>query len=217
MRLPIQKSSLANFAEKYVIDGKPAILPKDFFEEKRELIEQFFKNYRETKIRMVMICKMEKEEKFAENLSSIKQATFYFQSKTFINIEATNEYNIIDHIEEDILEKISVLQEEDSGWYFKEVMGLEIHIVDYKPMKGSSYIPLPNFIMRKKAILNMENKDDKCFLWCILRYLHPREKHSTRINDLKKYENDLNFEQINFPVKLKDISKFEKQNPVIQE
>ena len=158
---------------------------------------------------------MEKEEKFAENLSSIKQATFYFQSKTFINIEATNEYDIIDHIEEDILEKISVLQEEDSGWYFKEVMGLEIHIVDYKPMKGSSYIPLPNFIMRKKAILNMENKDDKCFLWCILRYLHPREKHSTRINDLKKYENDLNFEQIIFPVKLKDISKFEKQNPDI--
>ena len=59
----------------------------------------------------------------------------------------------------------------------------------------------------------MENKDDKCFLWCILRYLHPREKHSIRINDLKKYENDLNFEQINFPVKLQDITKFEKQNP----
>ena len=59
----------------------------------------------------------------------------------------------------------------------------------------------------------MENKDDKCFLWSILRYLHPREKHSSRIDDLKKYENVLNFEQINFPVKVKDITKFEKQNP----
>ena len=156
---------------------------------------------------------MEKEEKLVGNISSIKQAIFYFQSKTFINIETTNEYDIIDHIEEDILEKIRVLQEEDSGWYFKEVKALEIHIVDYKPTKGSSYIPLPNFIMRKKAILNMENKDDKCFLWCILRYLHPREKHSIRINDLKKYENDFNFEQINFPVELQDITKFEKQNP----
>ena len=58
----LEKSALANFAEKYVIDGKPGILPKDFFEEKRELIVQFFKNHRNTKIRMVMICEMEKEE-----------------------------------------------------------------------------------------------------------------------------------------------------------
>ena len=114
---------------------------------------------------------------------------------------------------EDILERIINFQDEGTGWYFKEVISLEIHVVDYKPMKGSSYIPLANFIMRKKAILNMENKDDKCFLWCLLRYLHPREKHSTRINDLREYENDLNFKGIEFPVKVKDIPKFENQNP----
>ena len=59
----------------------------------------------------------------------------------------------------------------------------------------------------------MENEDDKCFLWSILRYLHPREKHSPRINDLKKYENDLNFKEINFPVEVNYITKFENQNP----
>ena len=31
--------------------------------------------------------------------------------------------------------------------------------------------------------------------------------------DLKKYENELNFEEIKFPVKVKDITKFEKLNP----
>ena len=112
-----------------------------------------------------------------------------------------------------ILSNLSIYQKKDSGWYFKEVISLEIHIVEYKPMKGGSYIPLPNFIMRKKAIINMENEDNKCFLWSILRYLHPREKHSPRINDLKKYENDLNFKEINLPVKVKDITKFENQNP----
>ena len=69
--------------------------------------------------------------------------------------------------------------------------------------------------MRKKAILNMENKDEKCFQWSILRYLHPVEKHATRISDLKKYENELNFKKIEFPVKLKDINIFENQNPSI--
>ena len=59
----------------------------------------------------------------------------------------------------------------------------------------------------------MENKGNKCFLWSILRYLHPIEKNETRLTDIRKYENDLNFKEIDFPVKLKDITKFENQNP----
>ena len=113
----------------------------------------------------------------------------------------------------EILEKISVFQMNGSGWYFEEVSSLEIHIVDYKPIKGSSYIPLPDIIMKKKSIINIQNKDNKCFLWSILRYLHPIQMNETRLTDIRKYENDLNFKVIDFPVKLKDIPKFENQNP----
>ena len=102
-----------------------------------------------------------------------------------------------------------------SGWYFEEVSSLEIHIVDYKPIKGSSYIPLPDFIMKKKSITNIQNKDNKCFLWSILRYLHPIQMNEIRLTDIRKYENDLNFKGIDFPVKLKDIPKFENQNPTL--
>ena len=37
-------------------------------------------------------------------------------------------------------------------------------------------------------------------------------KNETRLTDIRKYENDLNFKGIDFPVKLKDITKFENQN-----
>ena len=67
--------------------------------------------------------------------------------------------------------------------------------------------------MRKKAIINIQNKDNKCFLWSILRYLHAIQKNETRLTDIRKYENDLNFEGIQFSVKLKDLPKFENQNP----
>ena len=137
----------------------------------------------------------------------------YFQSQIHINLEKTDVKVILSRMLREIMINLADYQKNGLGWYFKEVIGLEIHTVDYKPMKGKSYIPLPNFIMRKKAMINMENKDDKCFLWSVLRYLHPREKHSTRINDLREYENDLNFKGINFPVKVKDIQKFENQNP----
>ena len=39
--------------------------------------------------------------------------------------------------------------------------------------------------------------------------------NEARITDLKKYENDLKFNKIKFPIRLEDITKFEKQNPSI--
>ena len=79
-------------------------------------------------------------------------------------------------------------------------------------MKGSSYIPLPHWISKKRAIINIQNRDEKCFLWCVLRYLHPKEDNDYRLTDLKKYEHSLNTKGIDFPMKLKHMSKFEKLN-----
>ena len=45
------------------------------------------------------------------------------------------------------------------------MVNLEIHTAEFNPMNGSSYIPLPDWISNKKAIVNIQNKDEKCFLW----------------------------------------------------
>ena len=50
-------------------------------------------------------------------------------------------------------------------------------------------------------------------LVCSSLYSDPKEIHGERLTDLKKYENDLSFKEINFPVKVKDITKFENNNP----
>ena len=67
--------------------------------------------------------------------------------------------------------------------------------------------------MKKKSVIDIQNKDNKCFLWSILRYLHPIQMNEVRLTDIRKYENDLNFKGIDFPFKLKHITKFENQNP----
>ena len=62
----------------------------------------------------------------------------------------------------------------------------------------------------------MKNEDNKCFLWCILRALNPKDSHPERIDkDLKSKENTLNMESIAYPVDLKDVNRFEKNNPDI--
>ena len=211
-----EKSALSNFSEKYVIDGKPGLTPLQFFAEKVARIKDFLRKHRNIKVRMILVCEMEQQiiEKSKGNSKiNFTQENSYFQSETHINLEKTDVKVILSRMLREIMEKLADYQRNGSGWYFKEVISLEIHIVDYQTLKGESYIPLPDFLMRKKAIINMENKDDKCFLWSVLRYLHPQEEYSSRINDLRKYENDLNFKGISFPVKVKDIQKFENQNP----
>ena len=200
-----EKSALENFAEKYVIDGKPKITPFGYFAEKASQIKEFLRNHRNVKIRMIMVCIM--EQKHTEKRKTIiTQDKAYFNTETYINLESTDVKAILSQMIKEILEKIYIYQRNGSGWYFKEVSSFEIHTVDYKPIKGSSYIPLPDFIMKKKSIINIQNKDNKCFLWCI-----PIQKDETRLTDIRKYENDLNFKGIDFPVKLKDIPKFENQ------
>ena len=165
---------------------------------------------------MILICEM--EQQIIEKVKGKSKINFsedkaYFQSETHINLEKTDVKVILSRMLREIMIKLADYQMNGSGWYFKEVISFEIHTVDYKPIKGSSHIPLPDFLMRKKAIINMENKDDKCFLWCVLRYLHPVQNNASRINDLREYENDLNFKGIDFPIRVKDIQKFENQNP----
>ena len=54
------------------------------------------------------------------------------------------------------------------------------------------------------------------FLWCVLRALNPKDNHPERVDkELKEKENTLNMEGIEYPVSLKDLNKFEKQNPTI--
>ena len=62
----------------------------------------------------------------------------------------------------------------------------------------------------------MKNEDDKCFMWCVLRALNPKDNHPENIDkDLKSKVETLNMEGITYPVDFKDIKRFEKQNPDI--
>ena len=213
--IEVEKSSLDEFAKKYIIKGKPGYLPKHFFEQYYYTIKKFIKNHRNTKLRFVLVCMMEKKEKISKDSDKFMyiQDKSYFNSSTFNNFKSSDEKVILRSTYKEISENIAIYQQNGSGWYFKEIVQLEIHTTELKPMKGSSYTPLPDWITRKKAIVNIINKDNKCFIWSVLRYLYPREKNDCRFTDLKKYENDLNTKGITFPMKVKDINKFEKLNP----
>ena len=110
---------------------------------------------------------------------------------------------------ERILENMAAFQNEGSPWKLRSITRLELHTVGYNPLRGETWIPLPKELADKKAIFNMKNKDNKCFLRCVLRALNPKGDHPERVDkELKSKENTLNIEGIEYPVSLKDLNKF---------
>ena len=113
-----------------------------------------------------------------------------------------------------IEERVQKLERaEDIGWHFVRVINLELHTVNYTPLSGSSYIDLPKVLKSKEAIINMKNDDNKCFLWCVLRALNPKNNNPKRIDGaLKSKVDTLDTGDIKYPMSLKDINKFERLN-----
>ena len=66
----------------------------------------------------------------------------------------------------------------------------------------------------RKGSINIQYSDDsKRFEWCLVRHLYPADHHSARIRKIDKdFARKLDFEGINFPVKIRDIHKIEKKN-----
>ena len=73
-----------------------------------------------------------------------------------------------------------------SGWSFHQSFYLDIKAITYKPYVGGSYIPTPEFIASKKAVINIKNEDDDCFLYSYLASRYPVEKDANRVSHYKK-------------------------------
>ena len=66
-----------------------------------------------------------------------------------------------------------------------------------------------------KGLINIENNNQKCFLWCNVRHINPVKIHPERITlEDKELGNDLNYDRVGFPVQEKDFSKIETKNNI---
>ena len=153
-------------------------------------------------------------EKISSDVIIEKSAYFNSASQTIINQVGISESLKISS--ENILNKIAQWISEGSGWTVKEINDHYLNIAKYEPMKGSSYIQLPEELRNSaKGLINMKNKDNECFRWCHIRHINPQEKYPQRIKKVdKQYIEKLNYSGIEFPVCVKHYNKIEKQNSI---
>ena len=142
--------------------------------------------------------------------------TAYFNSKPQTIINKTEINKSLQSSKDHILNMIAQWISEGSGWTVESVDNHYLNIVQYQPMKASSYIKLPQELRHhRKGLINMKNEDNECFRWCHIRHLNPQDKNPQRIKKSdKEYINKLDYSGIEFPVTTKQYNKIEKQNEI---
>ncbi|XP_030762209.1 uncharacterized protein LOC115887026 [Sitophilus oryzae] len=115
-----------------------------------------------------------------------------------------------------IKRRFQEFNEKDSGWTLQQLLHVDVRVNKINPLKASSYIPLPKEIEAKKAVLNIQNTDQKCFVWSVLAAFHPIHwtQNANRVQNYQPFEQELDVRGIDFPISLKQISKFEQLNNI---
>ena len=103
----------------------------------------------------------------------------YFNSVTKT---VTNHMFKLEKSFEEILYMIDVWINNGSCWIIELIESQYINISPYRPLLGSSYMDLPVELRGpRKGLINIKNKDKKCFLWRHVRHINPSNKHPERI------------------------------------
>ena len=75
----------------------------------------------------------------------------------------------------------------NSRFVFNEFLYLDVNFHQLNLTRGSSYLQLPDWLVRKKAIVNPHNDDEECFKWSVIAAENIGMKDPQRVSNLRKF------------------------------
>ena len=148
------------------------------FDLMRENIKKMMRENTGTKVYLNLVARM-------KNLNDETEDSQTFYSGEIEIFPGTDFDDIIGKMKKNIFENFEKMETAvGSGWALVKIQNLKLHFAEFKTLKGSSYVNLPDWIKNKKAVINIQNKNDnECFKWCIPRAMHPIGKHQNLITN----------------------------------
>ena len=210
-----QQTALKGYLKTYRIDGQKGYDPKTFINNiKPKVLDLIKQQKKPLKVKFIFTCKFIKENPATRQ---IDENSGYFHSTVETITKSTDFSDSFNTMTNRLLESIQQFQNQGSGWQFDQVEYFDINIDPFEPLSGSSYITLPSKLASKKAIINVKNeKDHECFKWAVTSAVYTQDVHPERLNkQMRENSNNFDWSGIEFPVSLKQIDKFEKQNPYV--
>merc|ERR1712081_41934 len=142
------------------------------------LLDHYMKKNGSVTFFMVYQCKLMKYN-LDDDTVVYTEVYFHSRNRRLLSIQEFEEnyQNAIDTING----KLGDYMGESSGWQIDSINAVNLNIAKYNTIRGASYIPTPSAIEVKKAVVNVRNKDQKCFLYSILALKFPNKNNTSRV------------------------------------
>ena len=148
-----------------------------------------------------------------KNSGEVEYSPVYFNSltKTVIGFDYK-----LDQAFQEIIYRLDNWISHGSGWTVEEIINQYLNISSYLPLSGRSYTKLPIELQHPmKGLINIQNNDNKCFMWCHVRHLN---ESSIKLCRIRKKDSEvikkLNYKGGDSPVSRKDYRKTEVLNSI---
>ena len=192
--------------------------------------KDLFKFFQKTKNSFINVCTNEVETPKSVKIQfsllvkfymirdeKVEEINHYFNRMQPVTL---NEHNIdilnplLNQFIDEVKGQIEAWSERGSGWIMHKILEAFINVAQYRPLRGGSYMVLPTTLKNKRAILNIQNRDNQCLRWSLRAALFPapRGRNSIRPSSYP-IEDGLNFTGIDFPTPVSQIDRLERQNP----
>ena len=101
-------------------------------------------------------------------IDEVEQVSLAFNSRRMTVYSLNNKNEIVTAMIEYTAQQIQNPALRNSKFVFDRVLHMDIDFHRLNLMRGSSYVPLPDWLTKKKAIINPKNSDMKCFKWAVI-------------------------------------------------
>ena len=150
----------------YRVNGKPRMDYNTFFGRIRkgliDLIKRELTNLNSARVQMTTWIRFIKDDNRVE---------LAFNSRMMNVHQASDLEQIVDEMAGHMETQIENLALLNSRFRFDEVPFLDVNFHWLSIFRGSSYLPLPDWLARKKVIINPQNNNEECFKWVVIAAL----------------------------------------------
>ena len=145
---------------------------------------------------------------------SISRVTAYFRISPQLVTSA--QQLDLDTILLDLNEQVQNYNGCGSGFVLDYVNRFVLCIAAYRPLQGSTFMPTPEWLLKKQCVINVQNTTDNlCFIWAILSAIYAPKHNAHRLSHYIAHKQNLNLDGLQFPMSTKLIPCFETNNPEI--
>ena len=197
----------------YKVNGKPKMDVDTFFNRIRkellELIERELKTQTSARTQTTAWIRFVRDDEEGQ-----ERVELAFNSLMTSVYRGSKMDKIVDGMTTDMKFQIENPALLNSRFIFDEFLYLDVNFHQLNLMRGSSYLPLPDWLVRKKAIVNPHNDDEECFKWSVIAVENAGMKDPQCVSNLRKFTDNYDWSGLELPVSIKDIGKFETRNNI---